>query len=201
MIADATGTTVWRWEQGEPFGNDVPNNNPSGAGAFDFNLRFPGQYFDRETGLLYNVNRNYDSLVGRYVESDPIGLFGGLNTYAYVGNDPIRRIDPLGLIAIPVPVPPPGVPGKPWNPPKKPDPNPLNPDDSPSAPSDDPFSCEAKCDALRRAGQIICAIKHKINQNDQMLVDCIQAVALQYKICIDNCRSACRPPNERYAIN
>src|SRR5437773_86841 len=49
MIANSTGTTVWRWDQGEPFGNDVPNNNPSGAGAFDFPLRFPGQYFDRET--------------------------------------------------------------------------------------------------------------------------------------------------------
>ncbi len=44
---------MWRWDQGEPFGNDVPNNNPSGAGAFEFPLRFPGQYFDRETNLKY----------------------------------------------------------------------------------------------------------------------------------------------------
>src|SRR4029077_810746 len=49
FIADDTGTTVWRWDQSEPFGNDVANNNPSGVGAFDFPLRFPGQYFDRET--------------------------------------------------------------------------------------------------------------------------------------------------------
>ncbi len=54
LIADATGATVWRWDQGEPFGNDVPNSNPSGARAFDFPLRFPGQYFDKETNTNYN---------------------------------------------------------------------------------------------------------------------------------------------------
>ena len=56
---------MWRWDQGEPFGNDVPNNNPSGLGAFDFNLRFPGQYFDRETNLAYNHFRDYDPAIGR----------------------------------------------------------------------------------------------------------------------------------------
>jgi RHS repeat-associated protein len=96
MIADSTGTTVWRWDQGEPFGNDVPNNNPAGLGAFDFNLRFPGQYFDRETGLAYNVDRDYDSRVGRYVQSDPIGLIGGLNPYSYVRGNPIGLTDPTG---------------------------------------------------------------------------------------------------------
>jgi len=70
MIADSTGTTVWRWDQGEPFGNDVPNGNPSGAGAFDFPLRFPGQYFDRGTNVNYNMRRDYDPNTGRYVESD-----------------------------------------------------------------------------------------------------------------------------------
>jgi uncharacterized protein RhaS with RHS repeats len=60
LIANQTGTTVWRWDQGEPFGNDVPNNNPSGAGAFDFPLRFPGQYFDRETNLASTYFRDYD---------------------------------------------------------------------------------------------------------------------------------------------
>src|SRR5438094_9584586 len=83
MIANSTGTTVWRWDQGEPFGNDVPNDNPSGAGAFDFPLRFPGQYFDRETNLAYNYFRDYDPAIGRYAQSDPIGLIGGLNTYSY----------------------------------------------------------------------------------------------------------------------
>ena len=99
LIANSTGTTVWRWDQGEPFGNDVPNNNPSGTGAFDFPLRFPGQYFDRETALHYNMMRDYDPSIGRYVESDPIGLVGGLNTYAYVRSIPLFAVDLYGLAA------------------------------------------------------------------------------------------------------
>jgi RHS repeat-associated protein len=97
LIADSAGTTVWRWDQGEPFGNDVPNDNPSGAGAFDFPLRFPGQYADRETNLAYNWMRDYDSAIGRYVESDPMGLMAGLNTYNYVRGNPLFNVDPTGL--------------------------------------------------------------------------------------------------------
>jgi RHS repeat-associated protein len=96
LIQDQAGNTVWRWDQGEPFGNDVPNNNPLGAGAFEFNLRFPGQYFDRETNLAYNWRRDYDSSIGRYIESDPIGLFGGLNTFLYVQADPLWLFDLTG---------------------------------------------------------------------------------------------------------
>ena len=98
MIADSTGTTVWRWDQGEPFGNDVPNSNPSGAGAFDFPLRLPGQYYDKETALHYNMKRDYDSGIGRYVESDPLGIRAGLDTFAYVGSSPLLSVDPDGLI-------------------------------------------------------------------------------------------------------
>jgi RHS repeat-associated protein len=61
----------------------------------------PGQYFDRETSLNYNYSRDYDSSVGRYVESDPVGLLAGINTYAYVGNSPLSLIDRFGLAPSP----------------------------------------------------------------------------------------------------
>jgi RHS repeat-associated protein len=98
MIADQTGNTVWRWDQQEPFGTSQPNADPDGDGiAFDFPLRFPGQYFDRETNVSYNYRRDYDSSIGRYVESDPIGLKAGVNTYLYVSGKPLRNRDPKGL--------------------------------------------------------------------------------------------------------
>jgi len=98
MIANQAGTTVWKWDNTEPFGNSMPSDDPDGDSvAFVFDLRFPGQYFDRETNLAYNWRRDYDASIGRYIESDPIGLDGGINTYAYVTDDPLRHIDPLGL--------------------------------------------------------------------------------------------------------
>ena len=87
---DQSGTVVWRWE-GLAFGNSVP------TGSITVNLRFAGTYYDSETGLHYNWNRYYDPKIGRYISSDPIGLEGGLNTYTYVSNNPLRFIDPLGL--------------------------------------------------------------------------------------------------------
>jgi RHS repeat-associated protein len=96
LIADATGTTVWRRDNQEPFNDSPPDENPSGLGVFEFPLGFPGQYFDKETGNWYNGFRDYASSLGRYVQSDLIGLKGGLNTYAYAYHDPLLFIDPDG---------------------------------------------------------------------------------------------------------
>ena len=99
-ITDTSQRVVWRWDS-TPFGDTLPKEDPDGDGdgqALRFNLRFPGQYFDTETGLHYNYFRDYDPATGRYVQSDPIGLRGGLNTYAYVGGNPVVSADPLGLI-------------------------------------------------------------------------------------------------------
>ncbi len=61
------------------------------------NFRFPGQYYDQETGLHYNYHRYYDPAVGRYISADPIGIKGGINLFAYVENNPVNSIDPMGL--------------------------------------------------------------------------------------------------------
>lgn len=104
----ATGATVWRWDTADPFGLDSPNENPAGSGTFTYNQRFPGQLYDKESNNHYNYFRDYDPQTGRYVESDPIGLKGGINTYAYVGGNPLSYTDPLGL-APPGPSDSPGV--------------------------------------------------------------------------------------------
>lgn len=88
---------VWRWDS-DPFGTTAVNDDPDGdSNPVAYNLRFPGQYFDPETGMHYNDMRDYDPAVARYVESDPIGLNGGLNTYAYVRSNPLSLADPSGL--------------------------------------------------------------------------------------------------------
>ena len=100
VITNQAQQVVWRWDHTEPFGADMANGNPSGLGVFEFNLRLPGQYFDKETNLSYNYKRDYDSALGRYIQSDPIGLAGGINTYAYVNSNPLSFTDPTGEFAI-----------------------------------------------------------------------------------------------------
>ena len=103
VIIDATrNVPVWEWAlTGEAFGADAANEDPDGDGvAFGFALRFPGQQATPESGLSYNYQRDYDAVVGRYVQSDPIGLAGGSSTYAYANGQPNRLYDPLGLKAV-----------------------------------------------------------------------------------------------------
>jgi RHS repeat-associated protein len=98
MVANAAGQTVWKWDQQEPFGANLADEDPdANSVAFELPFRFPGQYADKETNLFYNYFRDYDPSFGRYVESDPIGLKGGINTYLYVEATPLLQIDMLGL--------------------------------------------------------------------------------------------------------
>jgi RHS repeat-associated protein len=95
VITDA-GTIIWRWES-DPFGTAAPQEDPDGdLTLFTYNLRFPGQYYDNETGLHYNYFRTYDPSTGRYLESDPIGVDGGLNTYGYALQNPLSYVDFFG---------------------------------------------------------------------------------------------------------
>ena len=98
LLTNVNGQIDWRWQR-DAFGYKQADNNPDGDNTVvDFNLRFPGQYYDQETGLHYNYYRYYDPSTGRYITSDPIGLNGGLNTFGYVGNNPIGSVDPKGLV-------------------------------------------------------------------------------------------------------
>jgi RHS repeat-associated protein len=97
-VTDSQQQLIWKWDQHDPFGANVPNQDPDGDGkTYTLNLRFPGQYFDAETGLNYNYYRDYDAHTGRYIQADPIGLRGGANVYAYGGGTPSVYVDALGL--------------------------------------------------------------------------------------------------------
>ena len=89
VLDPVSGYTRWDWDAKEPFGMQAPNENPSSVGLFIFNARFPGQWFDKETGFYHNGFRYYDPSLGRYTQSDPLGLETGWNTYAYVASNPL----------------------------------------------------------------------------------------------------------------
>lgn len=99
VIDPVANEVVWRWEAApDPFGTTLPARDLASDGTvFELHLRFPGQYYDAETRLHYNYFRNYEPLTGRYIESDPIGLAGGISTFAYVDSAPTVFADPYGL--------------------------------------------------------------------------------------------------------
>ena len=100
LALDENQTIVWEW-QSDAFGTTPANEDPDEDGyLITLNLRFPGQYYDEETGLHYNWHRYYSPELGRYITSDPLGLAGGLNTYSYVSDNPINRVDPEGLVEV-----------------------------------------------------------------------------------------------------
>lgn len=111
-LTNQNGQAVWQWGY-SAFGEDkptlaknrfadletTPNPGTTSISAVKFNLRYPGQYSDEESGLFYNYFRSYDSRTGRYSQPDPIGLDGGWNRAAYVEANPLMYADPLGLVA------------------------------------------------------------------------------------------------------
>jgi RHS repeat-associated protein len=93
-VSDGTGTVIWQWAyQGNPFGEQQPTSTT----GYVLNLRYPGQYYDAESGFVHNGFRDYDPPSGRFVQSDPSGFNGGISLYVYGLNNPLMYVDPSGL--------------------------------------------------------------------------------------------------------
>ena len=105
-LTNQQGQVAWQWLL-SGYGEVAPtighwgfvhsNNSRKYSEAVKFDLRYPGQQWDEETGLAYNLHRYYDALTGRYVQADPIGLEGGWNRFGYVDGDPLNFADAEGL--------------------------------------------------------------------------------------------------------
>jgi len=93
-VTNAANTVVWK-AKNAPFDSTVQVDTIGGL-----NIRFPGQYYDAESAMYYNGRRYYEPSLGRYIESDPAGLLGGLNTYTYANGNPLSNADPSGMNGI-----------------------------------------------------------------------------------------------------
>jgi len=102
VVDSQRDVAIWEWSnRSEVFGNQAPNHDPDGDGvAFKLTLRFPGQQATEASGLFYNYHRDYDPASGRYSQSDPAGLRGGISTYGYVEGNSVSNYDPKGLSSI-----------------------------------------------------------------------------------------------------
>jgi len=98
VVNSQNNALLWSWFQTDPFGRVEPNNNPQGLGVYDFDMRLPGQVHDNETGLDHNNARDYDPAIARFVQSDPLGISAGVDTYAYALNSPLSGFDLTGLV-------------------------------------------------------------------------------------------------------
>ncbi|MET7141278.1 RHS repeat-associated core domain-containing protein [Xanthomonas sp. PPL139] len=100
VIDPTRDVAIWRWDlKGEAFGTTAPDQDPDKDGtAFVFDMRFPGQRYDALSGLNQNYFRDYEPGTGRYVQSDPLGVYGDISLYGYVAGDPISFSDSKGLV-------------------------------------------------------------------------------------------------------
>ncbi|MBL8298922.1 MAG: RHS repeat-associated core domain-containing protein [Rhodanobacteraceae bacterium] len=103
-VDPSTNAVQWQWSFfGSAFGEHTPT---AVAGGIQLDMRFPGQFYDAESGLHYNYFRDYEPSTGRYIESDPLGLGAGTDTYSYVESDPLGSTDEFGLFKGPAVSPP-----------------------------------------------------------------------------------------------
>jgi RHS repeat-associated protein len=93
VITDTSNNVVWHWDNVSAFGANPATEN----GLTNYNLRFSGQYFDKESNLHYNNYRTYNPFLGRYMQSDSVGLVADVNTFRYAGNNSLSNFDTLGL--------------------------------------------------------------------------------------------------------
>lgn len=177
---------MWTW-YASPFGTETPNENPASGGTFKYNLRFAGQLYDSHAGLHQNYFRDYDPAIGRYAESDPIGIDGGLNTYLYAGANPVQFSDPDGLQAVLPWVGPRVAPlVRPW---VRPFPiDPVLPMPLPVPSEQDRAECEKACDAQWDKDIFWCEVMWKMKGRPSGGYSaCKRAANRKYVKCYQDC--------------